>query len=199
MKLYAEMPRYRSRQVLQDVLVALWIIVWIRLGMWIDTLVNRLSSPGESLERGGGGLASNLSSIGRDISGVPIVGQTLQGPFDAAARAGEAVAQAGAQQQEVVHTLAVWLGVLIALIPILYMLIKFLPGRLRWIRDAAAARKLRIDADDLHLFALRAVTTRPLHELRRVTPDPAAALARGDFEPLAALELGALGLTTSDV
>lgn len=196
MKLYAEIPRYRNRQITQDVLTLLWIVTWTRLGMWIDTLVNRLAAPGISVERAGVGLSGNLDSISQDIGRVPVVGGVLQSPFEAAARASDSLARGGVQQQEVVHTLAVWLGILIALIPILYLLIKYVPGRWRWLRDAEAASHLRIDADDLHLFALRAVATQPLPELRRVAPDPAAALASGDYAGLASLELGGLGLRT---
>jgi hypothetical protein len=61
-------------------------------------------------------------------------------------------------------------------------------------REAGAAADLRIDADDLRLFALRAVANAPLHVLRRATPDPAAALERGDDDALAGIELERLGL-----
>jgi hypothetical protein len=196
MRLYAELPRYRTRQIVGDLATLAWIVLWVRVGMWIDTLVNRLSVPGDALEDAGNGLAGNLASIGEDIGGVPVVGGTLEGPFRAASEAGRSLARAGVQQQEAVHTLAVWLGLAIALIPILYVLIKVVPRRLGWVRDAKAASGLRIDADDLHLFALRAIANQPLAELRRVAPDPSAALARGDYEGLASLELGALGLST---
>ncbi len=63
-------------------------------------------------------------------------------------------------------------------------------------RAATAASRLRLDSDDLYIFALRAIATRPWHELRRVTPDPAGAFSAGDYEALAALELSALGLRT---
>jgi hypothetical protein len=128
------------------------------------------------------------------IGGVPLVGDELQSPFEAAAGAGRTLERAGAAQQEVVHTLALWLGVLLAVIPIGYVLLRQVPKRVRWIREASAASRLRIDAEDLHLFALRAVSTRPLYELKRACADPARALATGDYEPLAGLELGALGL-----
>lgn len=143
MKLYAETPFHRSRQIAADAAVALWILLWIRICTWIHELVDRLAGAGTSVE--------------------------------------------GA-------TLALWLGILLAVIPIGYVLLRYAPWRGRWIREASAASRLRIDSEDLHLFALRAVATRPLYELQRVTPDPAAALARGDYESLASLELGALGL-----
>lgn len=197
MKLYAETSWQRSRQIAADAAVALWIVVWVRIGTWIHELVNRLAEPGRSVESAGGRISSAMEAAGDRLGGLPGVGDTLRGPFDAAAGAGEALGRAGAAQQEAVHTLAVWLGVLLAIIPIGYVLLRYVPWRARWIREASAAARLRIDAQDLHLFALRAVATRPLYELQRVAPDPAAALAAGEYEALASLELGALGLVTT--
>jgi hypothetical protein len=194
MKLYAEVPYHRTRQIVLDVTVLLWCIVWVRIGMWINTLFNRLQGPGRAIEDAGSGLAGNFNSISERVGGVPLVGDTLQAPFEAAAGASSVLQQAGQSHQEVIHTLALWLGILFAVIPIGYVLLRYLPSRLRWIREASAASKLRIDAEDLRLFAIRAVATRPLYELRRACSDPAGCLARGEYEPLAALELGALGL-----
>jgi hypothetical protein len=194
MKLYAEVPRWRLRQQLTDAAVVVWIYVWIRLGQKVHELVLRLQGAGRSLEDTGSDFAGRFDDISDTVDRLPVVGGQLQRPFGAVADGSRALQEAGATQQEVVHDLAVLLGVLLALIPILYVLIKYLPGRVRWIRDATAAQRLRIDASDLHLFALRAVATKPLYELQRACKDPAAALASGDYRPLAALELGALGL-----
>jgi len=194
MKLYAEVPYFRTRQLLLDGAVLLWVYVWARVGLFMRELVEKLAGPGRTIEEAGSGLASNLDSISGQVGEVPLVGEALQSPFGAAADASRVLERAGQTHQDVIHSLAFWLGLFLALIPILYMLIKYLPGRLRWIREASAASKLRIDADDLYLFALRAVATRPLYELRRACPDPAGCLAAKDYEPLAALELSALGL-----
>ena len=194
MKIYAEVPYFRTRQILLDVAVLLWIYVWVRVGLFMRDLVERLAGPGRTVEDAGGDLASNLDSISGTIADLPLVGESLQTPFGAAADAGRVLQRAGQTHQDVIHSLAFWLGLLLALIPILYVLLKYIPGRLRWIREASAAAKLRIDADDLRLFAIRAVATRPLYELRRACPDPAGCLATENYEPLAALELSALGL-----
>lgn len=199
MKLYAEVPRFRNRQLLQDAALLLWAFVWIRIGMHIRSLVDRLAGPGETIERAGDGFAGTLFDIGSKVGGIPGVGGALKAPFDAAGEAGLALERAGAAQQDVVHSLALWLGVLLAVIPISYVLYKYLPDRLRWMREAAAADRIRIDAADLHLFAIRAVVRQPLYELNRVCSDPAAALQNGDYEPLAKLELASLGLKVSNV
>ena len=197
MKLYAEVSRVRTRQVLQDAAASLWIYIWIRVGIHVRSLVDRLAGPGETIERAGDGFAGTLFDISSKVAEVPGVGAVLEAPFDAAGEAGLALERAGAAQQDVVHTLALWLGALLALIPISYVLYKYLPDRVRWVREASAADRIRLDAADLHLFAIRAVARQPLYELNRVCADPAAALQNGKYEPLANLELASLGLKTS--
>ncbi len=194
LKLYAEVPRYRNRQLLQDLGLGLWSLLWVRVGVHVHDLVLRLAEPGRTIERAGRGLSGRLAEIGSRVAEVPLVGGSLRTPFSAAGDAAEVLQQAGVAQQEVVESLALWLGVLLALIPISYVLYRYVPDRWRWIREASAATSIRIDAEDLHLFALRAVARQPLYELQRVSADPAHALATGDYERLAALELATLGL-----
>jgi hypothetical protein len=197
MKLYAELPRYRTRQVLNDIVVALWITVWVRVGVIVHDLVAKLAGPGRSVERAGRRVADGAANVSGNVSDVPLVGDDLTSAFDRLADAGGFLRDAGQSQQDAVHTLALWLGILLALIPIALVVIVWLPGRVRWIAEASAASRIRVDADDLHLFALRAIARRTLSELRSATPDPAGAYASGNYEPLAALELDALGLETS--
>lgn len=196
-KLFAEVPRFRNRQLLQDLGLLAWSYLWIRVGMHVYGLVLRLAEPGETVERAGVGLSGTLADISSKVGEIPVVGDSLRAPFATAGEAGAALQRAGLAQQEVVHDLAQWLGVLLAVIPISYVAYRYLPDRWRWIREASAASALQIDTEDLHLFALRAIARQPLYELQRVSPDPAAALAKGDYEPLAALELASLGLKPS--
>jgi hypothetical protein len=97
-------------------------------------------------------------------------------------------------QQEVVHQLALWLGVVVAAVPVVALLLVWLPHRVTWAREAGAAGRLRLDGADLELFAIRAVANRPLRQLHQVSPDPAGDLRAGEYEALAELELRALGL-----
>ena len=194
MKFYADLPALRLRQRVADFLVLVWIGAWIVIGRELFELVDRLRAAGDTTERAGLGMASRMTSIASRIDDVPAVGDALRRPFTGAASASRELASAGATASDTVHTLAIWLGLLVTVLPVLWLLVRWLPGRVLWVREATAATRLQIDADDLHLFALRAVTNRPLHELRRATPDPAGALARGDYAALAALELRDLGL-----
>jgi hypothetical protein len=193
-KLYAETAGLRARQLLGDLAVVAWTAAWVWAGVTLYRLVDKLAVPGARLEQAGGGFAGDVAEIQQKVGRVPVVGGELQGPFGRLAGVGQTLADAGATQQQVVHQLALWLGVLVAAVPIVALLLAWLPRRVTWAREAGAASRLRLAGADLELFALRAVANRPLRQLHRVSPDPAGALRTGDYEALADLELRALGL-----
>ena len=195
-KLYAETAGLRARQVLGDLAVAAWTAAWVWAGVTLYRLVEKLAVPGARLEQAGGGFAGDVAEIQQKVGRLPVVGNELQGPFGRLSGVGRTLADAGATQQEVVHQLALWLGVVVAAVPIVALLLVWLPRRVAWSREAGAASRLRLDGADLELFALRAVANRSLRELHKVTPDPAGDLRAGEFEALADLELRALGLRT---
>ena len=196
MKLYAETSRLRTRQILQDALLLLWIGLWVLFGSIAHDVVAKLAEPAASVARNSDSLSGSLAEISDQVDGVPVVGGALEEPFSSSSRAAAAVAGESREQRDLFLAAAFWIGLFIALGPIVGGSIVYLPLRYRWISEATAADRIRVDADDLYLFALRAVTSRSLSELRKATPDPGAAIAAGDYEPLARLELERLGLET---
>jgi hypothetical protein len=193
-KLYAETAGLRARQLLGDLAVVAWTALWVWAGLTLYRLVEKLAVPGARLEQAGGGFAGDVAEIQQKVGRIPVVGNELQGPFGRLAGVGQTLADAGATQQAAVHQLALWLGIVVAAIPIVALLLAWLPRRVTWAREAGAASRLRLDGANLELFAIRAVANRSLRQLHRVTPDPAGALRAGEFEALADLELRALGL-----
>jgi hypothetical protein len=194
MKLYAETASLRARQLLGDLAVLAWAALWVAAGLALYRLLEKLAVPGRRVEQAGGGVAGALDDIQEKVGRIPVVGDELRDPFGRVAGAGRTLAEAAAAQQEVVHQLALWLGVVVAVVPVIPVLLVWLPRRVAWAREAGAASRLRLAGADLELFALRALANRPLRELHRVTPDPAGALRAGDYAGLAELELRALGL-----
>ncbi len=191
---YAETPALRSRQVLHDVAVALWVLLWLRIGFAVHDAVGRLAGPGRELEAAGDRLSGGLADAAEGADGVPLVGDGLRGPLDAAAGAGRSLAAAGSAQQDAVGTLALVLALLLAGLPVVLVLARWLPSRLRFAGEHGAALALR---DDVELWALRAALSRPLPELARLGPDPVGRWRRGEpgaAEALAALERRAHGL-----
>jgi hypothetical protein len=194
MRLYAETAPRRARQLAGDLLVLAWTAAWVLAGRSLYLLVEKLAAPGRAVERAGTAFATDAGEIQQKVARIPVVGGELRDPFGRLGGVGRVLAEAGMTQREVVHELALWLGVLVAAVPVVTLLVAWLPGRVAWAREAGAASRLRLGGADLELFALRAVANRSLRELHRVTPDPAGALRSGDYEGLATLELRALGL-----
>jgi hypothetical protein len=193
-KLYAETAGLRARQLVGDLAVLAWTAAWVAAGLALYRLVEKLAVPGVRVEQAGSSFAGDVAEIQQKVGRLPVVGGELQGPFGRLAGVGRTLAEAGATQQEAVHQLALWLGVVAAAVPVVALLLVWLPRRVGWVREAGAASRLRLDGADLELFAIRAVANRPLRELHRVTPDPAGDLRGGEFQALADLELRSLGL-----
>lgn len=201
MKLYADLGPRRAGQVAGDLLMVLWVLVWVSFGRAVYDSVVQLAGVGESLEDGGASLAGNLGDAGRQAAEVPLVGDQLQAPFDRAAGAAGALAAAGRTQQEVVGQVALLLGVGTALLPIVLVALIWLPRRLAFARRAGAARRHLDASADLDLFALRAVAGQPMHRLAAVSEDPAGAWRRRDLTVvtrLAELELRDMGQRVPD-
>jgi hypothetical protein len=199
-KLYADRPATRVRQLLTDLLVVVWVYAWIRLGRWLYDLVEKLAVPGRKVETAGTGLAENLAGAGRKVDRVPAVGDALAGPFGKAADAARSLASAGHEQQTIVHELALVMAAAFVAVPLGLVLFGWLPLRVRWMRRAGAAVALRGGEAGRDLLALRALARQPLRRLTALDPDIAAAWRRGDptaVDALAALELRRLGLRGS--
>jgi hypothetical protein len=193
-RLYAETASLRARQLLGDLAVLAWTALWISAGLALYRLVEKLAVPGQRVEQAGSGFAGDVAEIQQKVGRIPVVGGELRDPFGRLSGAGRTLAEAAATQQEVVHQLALWLGVGVAAVPVVALLLVWLPRRIAWAREAGAATRLRRAGADLELFALRALAHRPLRELHRVTPDPAGAYPAGNHAGQAELELRALGL-----
>jgi hypothetical protein len=194
MRLYAQTPLHRTRQQLGDLTLLAWCIAWILIARFLHGLISDLAGPGRLLEDAGSGLTSSMNEVSAAVGDVPVAGDALQAPFDLVGGVGDGLREAGQTQQDVVTTLAFWLALVIAVLPIGWALLRRLPARVRWMREAAAAQRM---IDDVELFALRALNNRSLSELASVGPAPAAALRSGDntiILALARLELGALGI-----
>jgi hypothetical protein len=197
MKLYADLAPHRARQLVGD----LGLVAWIVLCVWLATVVHdatlELAVPGREIDEAGTEMAERLRDAGSTVGEIPLVGDGASTPFEGAGASADRIAAAGRAQVEAVETLATWLGVTVALIPILIVAVIYLPLRIRFVRRATAGQRFLDSAADLDLFALRAMTNQPLHILATVSPDPAEAWRRRDpdvVRRLAVLELKDYGL-----
>lgn len=197
MKLYADAPGRQARQVLGDLLLVLWVALWVRLAGVVRDATLALAAPGEQIEDAATGLAGKLRDAGSTVGDLPLVGDQARAPFDGAGAAADEIAAAGAAQVEAVQTLAFWLSLAVGAIPILIVVAMYLPLRWRFVRQATAGRRFIDASADLDLFALRAMSNQPMHRIARISDDPVRAWREGDpdvVRALAALELRDTGL-----
>ena len=197
MKFYAHSPARRTRQIVADVLMLLWIGVWVYAGRQVHDTVQGLRAPADSITSAGKSVNGALTGAGDQAGQIPLVGDQLRTWLTQAAGSGTTLERAGTSMADTVETLAYGLGLATALVPILVVLCMWLWVRVRFVRNATRSQRF-IDAnEDLDLFALRAMATQPMRELAKVSDDPAGAWRRQDrdvIRRLALLELRDQGL-----
>lgn len=195
MRPYAERPVRAMGQVLADVLVIGWVVLVVRVAFAARDLVDALQGPGRTLSDAGGSIRDAFSGAADTAGGVPFVGDDLARALGNGTGAGESLVAAGREQVVAVAAAATGIAVGIVLIGAVPVVLLWLTLRIRWMRAAGSARKIRdVDTD---LLALRALTRAPARSLLVVSPDPAAAWRRDDRDVvrgLAGLELASLGL-----
>jgi hypothetical protein len=198
MKLYADAPGRRSRQVFADLLFVAWLVLWVYVAGVVNDSTLQLAEPGYTAERAAQNLSGGLASTRDTLADTPLVGGQIASGMDQAIEASDQLAEAGRQEVAAVETLAFWLYVCIGTIPTLIVAAFYLPGRVRFARRATAGKRF-VDANqDLDLFALRALSNQPMHVLERISSDPAGAWRARDPEVvarLAELEMRSVGLS----
>jgi hypothetical protein len=191
--LYAETSRIRHRQMVWDLVIVAWVVLWVVLGLHLHDLVTVLAVPGEALSDAGTSIASGADRVAGALEGAPLIGAGIAAPFTALGEAGEDLAGVGDSTRQAAQRLALWLSVVVAGIAVAVVTVPYVAWRWRWSRRATAAARLRADPGTARLLALRAVVSRPLHELQDISADPLRDVEERPQE-LAALELRKLGL-----
>jgi hypothetical protein len=197
MPLYAQHPVLRTRQLAADLGMLAWVVLWVLVARTVHRAVLVLAEPGKAVEDLGNSVAGNMNSAAGVAGDVPVVGDDLAAPFEALANASGSVTGAGQAAQDAVGTLATVLAVVLVVLPVGWLLLRWLPWRLGWFREARGAARLLAGTPDLELLAARALATAPLAALAGLPPGTGAAWRAGDPEAvrvLAGLELRRLGL-----
>lgn len=200
MQWYAETPVRRSRQVVGDLLVLVWVIVWVLIGRWTFDLVSLLAAPADPLRSAGTTVQGRFNEVASRISEVPLVGHRLTGPFTGAADAGGSLVQAGDSLETAVNRVAWLLAILVAIVPILLVAGAYLALRVTYLRRVTAIARMREAPGTAELLALRALVTQAPATLAQVHPDSLEQWRGGDPDTVAALaglELRRLGLRSA--
>ncbi|RDI27547.1 hypothetical protein [Lentzea flaviverrucosa] len=194
MKWYADRPARFTRQLIADLLAVAWVATWIWVATTVHDWVLELRAPGDGLVNAGGDIRDVFTNAAAKARGVPFVGEDLAGALGNGTKAGETLTSAGNAQISVVQDSAFWLATAIVVIPVLFLLITWLPVRLRYARKAADTARLRDKPD---LLALRALTSLSPRQLSKFDGDPAVAWRTGDtdvIDELARRQLASVGV-----
>lgn len=197
MKLYADLPARRLRQIVADALMATWVVGWLLVARGVHAATMTLAAPGRVLEDAGSSFRDRMLGAGDRVDGLPILEDRIAAPFRDVSGVGTDIEAAGSSLVSAVERVALISAVTTAAIPIVIVGAVWLFVRWRWVRQATAAQRLIDSSADVDLFALRALARRPTTELAAVSDDPAGAWRRGDagvIGALARLELAATGL-----
>jgi hypothetical protein len=179
------------RSQLQPVLdgaVVIWVALWIWAGITVGHGVSKLAELGDTA----GQLGNAVTSIGRSLGSVPVIGGELSGAVESAGR--DATASAHDARDDT-RRAGLLLGLAIALVPTLPLLLVYVPPRVRAERERNALRAALAAGDRAavdELLAMRAIAHLPIRSLQRVSADPAADLRAGRHAELADAELDRL-------
>ncbi|MCT9009000.1 hypothetical protein [Streptomyces rhizosphaerihabitans] len=189
MRLYAQTPARRSRQVLADLIAVVLIAAAVWFALAVRDAILLLAEPGRKAQSAGDSLAGGLGDAGDAASKVPFVGGSLKKPLLSAADAATGLSDAGQSLEDLVGRVATLAAVALIVLSVAFVLLLWLPPRLHWIRRSATTRRLLDAPGGADLLALRALTG-PQRDLAAVSAPPgglADAWRRGDQQVIADL------------
>jgi hypothetical protein len=201
MSIYAKRPAKMIGQMFGDGFVLLWTVGWAIIGIFVHRVIEILAIPARETARTATRLAENFREAGAEAAKVPVAGEQLRRPFDAASvTLGNLITSANDQVTSI-ERLALIVGWLVFLIPVTIVVAFWLPRRIRFYRQARASQVFLDALPDLDLFALRAMAAQPLYVLAEISDDPVSAWRSGDravINQLAEIELKRNGLRMPD-
>lgn len=198
LKLYADLPARRFRQIVADALMVIWVVVWLIVARGVHAATMTLAAPGRVLEDAGESFRDRMQGASDRVGGLPLLDDRLATPLRDVSGVGSDIASAGTGLVSAVERVALISALTTAATPIIIVGAVWLFLRWRWVRQATAAQRFIDSSADVDLFALRALARQPMTALATISDDPAGAWRRGEagvIGALAHLELAATGLT----
>src|SRR5690349_17270358 len=113
MKLYADTPGRRTRQLLSDVLVLLWVSLWVWLGRQTHDVGVELRGPADSHAAAGRPANASLTGAGTQAGQRPLVADQLKQWLGQAAQSGTTLSSAGTSMATTVERVALVLGLVV--------------------------------------------------------------------------------------
>lgn len=194
---YSTRPGRLAGQLFSDLAVVVWTVAWLLVGLAVYDAIATIADAGRQVESGAHGIAGDLASAGHGAQHIPVVGDTVSKPLTSASRAALDIAGAGHDLDTAASWLAVLLAMAVVALPILVAVVPWLYLRLRFFRRKLTVTALAATPAGAELLALRALTNRPPKKLIALSADPVGAWRRADptiIAALAALELRSAGI-----
>ncbi len=200
-KLWSELPRARSRELLADVTTLIWVVFWGIVVWRLFEFLSSFAQAGRSVQASGATMIQGGRDLGESLAGLPLVGSQVRDiARDAFAGAGTPLTAFGTELERFIFVIAFVLAALLALVTLQPWLSRYLPwrvGRVRRVRAAHQAIRTGSDLSDpdtQRFLAMRAVSRLEYADLLEYTPDPLGDWAAGRHEALARAELASQGL-----
>lgn len=206
MRIWSEVPKRRTQEVVADLTTAAWVAFWASLGIQLYSTLSELAVVGTSIGDAGEGFESAGTTLERILSQIPLVGEgagNIAG--DAFDGIGRPLVAAGADLERLLLIIAAVLGLLLVAVALVPWLNRYLPWRRRrWgelnaadraIRQVPAGRTSEVASEDLQqVLATRALYRLDYAELLDHSPDPIGDFVGGRYDRLARAELEGVGL-----
>jgi len=200
-KLWSELPRARSREMLADVTTLIWVVFWSIVVWRLFVFLSSFAQAGRSVQDGGETMVQGGRDLGESLAGLPLVGAQVRDiARDAFAGAGTPLVSFGTELERFIFVIAFALAALLAIVTLQPWLSRYLPWRLGRVRRVRAAHQaIRTgsalsDPDTERVLAMRAVSRLDYADLLEYTPDPLGDWAAGRHDALARAELASQGL-----
>ncbi|NHN57002.1 hypothetical protein G9U51_14620 [Calidifontibacter sp. DB0510] len=185
--LYADRRARRTRQIVFDVVVAGWLLLWWWVAVRVRHQTDGSRANALGLSKNADGMATQLRDAGARLRKVPLVGDTLDTPFVKASGQAHGMALSAQDLAGGVDRLGLLLGVLVPAVPMTVAVLVWCYLRLRYARAAGAARTLSRRDGGRELLALRALHSAAPERLLALGPDLTERWRAGDADTVGAL------------
>ena len=190
MRLYAQLPARRARQLTADLLLAVWAAVAAGTGGAVGVALWTVGNRAGGLAGQTRSAAGQLSSSAGSLSAVPLVGGQLAGPLHALATSLTALGGGLGGDTTTLHRAGIGFGIATGVLALAVPVLVWGFTRGRWVHSVSGLRG-PITEDDLEVLATTAVTTAGFRVLHQLPPQTVLAWRAGD--PTARRALAAIG------
>ena len=77
-KLWSELPRARSRELLADVTTLIWVVFWGIVVWRLFEFLSSFAEAGRSVQAGGQTMVQGGRDLGESLAGLPLVGSQVR-------------------------------------------------------------------------------------------------------------------------